>query len=447
MERFPAPELLQGTGSCSGFLKSFPILAELRTFTAHITLNSFIMPGFEFFGPEERKEVNDVLETGILMRYGFDGPRKGIWKAKELETAICETFGCRHAQLVSSGTAALTTAMSALGIGYGDEVILPSFTFVASFEAVLSVGAIPVLVDVDETLTLNPTAVRNAITPKTKCVMPVHMCGSMADMDALLEICREHKLLLLEDACQSIGGTYKGKKLGTIGNAGTFSFDFVKTITCAEGGVVMTNDENIYIKSDGYTDHGHDHKGVDRGADLHPFIGYNFRISELHAAVGLAQIKKLDTFLAIQKKNHETLKNYLSAIPEVSFRKIPDPSGDSRTFLSWFLPTPELMQAVVAELKAQNILAGNFYWYDNNWHYIRRWDHLKNSVTLNALHPELKAAVMHHATKDFVESDAILSRCISTAISLSWTEEQLNAKGEQLAGVIRKVLSKQGVTA
>src|SRR6188508_1711251 len=116
------------------------------------------MPGYEFFGAEERKEVNDVMETGILMRYGFDGPRKGIWKAKELEAAIYETFGSKHAQLVSSGTAALTTAMAALGIGAGDEIIMPSFTFVASFEAVLSVGAIPVLVDIDETLTLNPDA-------------------------------------------------------------------------------------------------------------------------------------------------------------------------------------------------------------------------------------------------------------------------------------------------
>ena len=405
------------------------------------------MPGYETWSDAERKEVNDVLETGILMRYGFDGPRKGIWKAKELEEAICQTFGCKHAQLVSSGTAALTTAMSALGIGYGDEVILPSFTFVASFEAVLSVGAVPVFADVDDCLTLNPDAVRNAITSKTKCVMPVHMCGSMADMDALQSICREHKLLLLEDACQSIGGSYKGKKLGTIGDAGTFSFDFVKTITCAEGGVVMTNREDVYIHSDGYTDHGHDHKGVDRGADLHPFIGYNFRISELHAAVGLAQIKKLDDFLSTQKKNHAALKDMLSTVPEISFRRIPDPAGDSCTFLSWFLPTEEITRAVVAEMKAQNILAGNFYWYDNNWHYIRKWDHLKNSVTLNTLHPELKAAVMHHASKDFSASDAVMGRCVSTAIGLLWTEEQLKTKGEQMVNVIRKVLSQQKTLA
>ncbi|HAO45344.1 MAG TPA: DegT/DnrJ/EryC1/StrS family aminotransferase [Ferruginibacter sp.] len=401
------------------------------------------MPGYELWSDAERKEVNDVLQTGILMRYGFDGPRKGIWKSKELEDAICSSFGCKHAQLVSSGTAALTTAMSALGIGYGDEIILPSFTFVASFEAVISVGAVPVFVDVDDTLTLNPEAVKNAITPKTKCVMPVHMCGSMADMDALQAICKEHNLILLEDACQSIGATYKGKKLGTIGDAGTFSFDFVKTMTCAEGGVVMTNREDVYINSDGYSDHGHDHKGIDRGADLHPFIGYNFRISELHAAVGLAQVKRLNEFLAIQKKNHAALKNILSAVPEISFRRIPDEAGDSCTFLSWFLPTEEITRAVVTEMKAQGILAGNFYWYDNNWHYIRKWDHLKNAVTLNALHPDLKAAVIQHATKDFSASDAVMGRCVSTAIGLLWTDEQLRTKGEQMVNVIKKVLSTQ----
>ncbi|MDN3658212.1 DegT/DnrJ/EryC1/StrS family aminotransferase [Ferruginibacter paludis] len=406
------------------------------------------MPGFEFFGAEERKEVNDVLETGILMRYGFDGARKGIWKSKELEAAVCATFGCNYAQLVSSGTAALTTAMSALGIGYGDEIILPAFTFVASFEAVLSVGAVPVLVDVDDTLTLSPEAVRNAITPKTKCVMPVHMCGSMADMDALAAICKEHNLILLEDACQSIGATYKGKKVGTIGDAGTFSFDFVKTITCGEGGVIMTNREDVYTACDGYSDHGHDHKGgMDRGADLHPFIGYNFRISELHAAVGLAQIKKLDNFLSIQRNNNKILRTILSSIPEVTFRRVPDEAGDSCSFLSWFLPTEAITKAVVAELKAQGILAGNFYWFVNNWHYISKWDHLKNSVTLSHLHPDLKAAVMHHANKDFSASNAVMGRCISTAISLSWTEEQIKTKGEQMKSVISKILEEHQVTA
>ena len=275
--------------------------------------------------------------------------------------------------------------------------------------------------------------------------MPVHMCGSMADLDALQHICKEHHLILLEDACQSIGGTYKGKHLGTIGDAGTFSFDFVKTITCAEGGVVMTNNKDIYIKSDGYTDHGHDHLGADRGADLHPFIGYNFRISELHAAVGLAQIRKLDTFLSIQRKNYAKLKNMLQQIPEVSFRVVPDESGDSCTFLSWFLPTEELMKAFVAEMKAQNILAGNFYWYANNWHYIKQWQHLQQATTLNNLNAEQKAALLKLSAQDFSASDEVMSRCISTAISLLWTEEQIKEKGEKMVNAIKKVLSEASV--
>ena len=404
------------------------------------------MPGFELFGTEERSEVNDVLETGIMMRYGFDGPRKGVWKSKELEAAICSVFDSKYAQLVSSGTAALTTAMAALGIGYGDEIILPAFTFVASFEAVMSVGAIPVFVDVDDTLTMNPEAVRKAITSKTKCVMPVHMCGSMADMDALEAICKEHQLILLEDACQSIGASHRGRKLGTIGDAGTFSFDFVKTITCAEGGAVITNREDIFIKSDGFSDHGHDHKGADRGADLHPFVGYNFRISELHAAVGLAQIQKLDQFLDIQKRNHAALKEILSQVPEISFRRLPDPQGDSCTFISWFLPTEAITRSVIASLKEQGILPGNFYWFDNNWHYIRKWDHLKQGTTLHALSDEHKTAVMYHANKDFSASHVVMGRCISTAIGLLWTEEQLREKGDKMVNTVKQVLAQQSVS-
>jgi 8-amino-3,8-dideoxy-alpha-D-manno-octulosonate transaminase len=399
------------------------------------------MPGYELFGSEERKEINDVMETGILMRYGFEGPRKGIWKAKELESAICSTFGSRYAQLTSSGTTALTTALACLGIGSGDEVIMPCFTFVASFEAVLSVGAVPVLVDVDETLTLKPAAILQAITSRTKCIMPVHMCGAMADLDAIRQICADHGLVLLEDACQSIGAKYKGKYLGTIGDAGTFSFDFVKTITCGEGGAVLTNKEDIHIKTDGYADHGHDHKGIDRGADLHPFLGANFRISELHAAIGLAQIRKLDSFLAIQRKNHGLLKGILSGIPELTFRTILDPEGDSCTFLSWFLPTEDTARAVVSELKQQGILAGNFYWYDNNWHYFRKWDHLREPASLNNLHEAQRKVLQSLTPGSFPASDRILGRCVSTAIGLLWTEEQTREKGEKIAAAVRKALS------
>ncbi|WP_343700547.1 DegT/DnrJ/EryC1/StrS family aminotransferase [Chitinophaga sp.] len=397
------------------------------------------MPGFELFGEEEKKEVNDVLETGIYMRYGFDGPRKGIWKAKELEQALRERFNVQYAQLTSSGTTALTTAMAALGIGAGDEVIMPTFTFVASFEAVLSVGATPVLVDVDDTLTLAPAAVKAAITPCTKAVMPVHMCGSMADMDALEEICREHKLLLLEDACQSTGATHKGRALGSIGDAGTFSFDFVKTITCAEGGAVITNNKDIYTKCDAYSDHGHDHLGgADRGADGHPHLGYNFRISELHAAVGLAQIRKLDKFLAILRNNKQVLKETLAAVPQVTFRRLPDPEGDSATHLSFFLPDEETARKATAAIKAAGLPA--FYWFDNNWHYVRKWQHFKESATLTPFAAQLAKAMEVYKTKTFPASDAVISRCISFPISLVWTEDELRDRASKLATAVKSVL-------
>lgn len=398
------------------------------------------MPGYELFGAEERKEVNDVLETGILMRYGFDAPRKGIWKARELEQEICKYFGTKNAQLVSSGTAALTTALASLGIGFGDEVIIPTFTFVASFEAIVSVGAIPVLVDVDDTLTLNPGAVATAITSKTKAIMPVHMCGSMAQLDELKALCTHHSLFLIEDACQAIGGTYKGQQLGTIGDMGTFSFDFVKIMTCGEGGVVLTNDAQLAEKCDQYSDHGHDHYGKDRGADLHPFLGYNFRISELHAAVGLAQIKKLDSFLTLQKRNHQIIFNCLKNIPGIQFRRIPDEAGDTGSFLSFFLPTAD-QAANVANALAEAGIGGNPYWFDNNWHYIRKWDHLKNAAFLNRIPAEQKEAIMQQANKSFDVSDALMSRCISSAISLAWTEEQAQERGQKMTEIITQFIA------
>ena len=397
------------------------------------------MPGFEFFGEEERKEVNDVLNTGIMMRYGFDGMRQGQWKAKELEKAITETFGVKHAQLTSSGTTALSTAMAVMGVGHGDEVIMPTFTFVASFEAIIAAGAIPVLVDIDDTLCLDPKAVEAAITPKTKMVMPVHMCGSMAQMDQLQAICKKHNLLLLEDACQSIGGSFNGQSLGTIGDGGTFSFDFVKTITCGEGGVFMTNNEEYYVHADHYQDHGHDHIGSDRGAESHPFLGYNYRISELHAAVGLGQIRKLDKILSTQKKHNAIIKAALEKIDGVSFRRIPDPAGDNASFLSFFLPTEDLTRAAHKALIA-NGLGGNFYWFDNNWHYIKKWDHLKNATSLFPLNPALKEALLSTDYSKFTQSDAIMGRTISSLINLNWTKEQAEERADKMAKTIQSVL-------
>ena len=397
------------------------------------------MPGFEIFGDEERKHVNDVLESGIIMRYGFDGMRNNHWKAKEFETEFASKMGSDYCQLVSSGTSALTIALASAGIGAGDEIIMPCFTFVASFESIMALGAIPVLVDIDETLTLDPAAVEAAVTSKTRCVMPVHMCGSMANLDALQSICNKHDLLLLEDACQAIGGTYNGKSLGSIGDLGCFSFDFVKTITCGEGGAVITNNKEYYINSDQYQDHGHDHVGSDRGAETHPVMGYNYRISELHAAVGLGQLSKFDQIIAIQKRNYTIVRNALSTIEGVTFRVVPEGGVENYSFVSFFLPNEELAQKAHKALGEAGVDA-NFYWYTNNWHYINGWEHLRNIKSLGNVTDEVKNQLEKLNDTDFSKSDEIMGRTISSLVKIGWTEDEVKERAEKMKNAIASVL-------
>jgi 8-amino-3,8-dideoxy-alpha-D-manno-octulosonate transaminase len=396
------------------------------------------MPGFELFGDAERKEVQDVLNSGVLMRYGFDGLRQGHWKAKDLETAIEKRFAVQHAQLLSSGTAAVSMALAASGVGAGDEVIMPCFTFVASFEAILMLGATPVVVDIDDTLTLDIEAVESAITPKTKAIMPVHMCGSMANLHALKSICNAHNLLLIEDACQAIGGTYNGQALGTIGDLGCFSFDFVKTVTCGEGGVVITNDPKYAKHLDHFSDHGHDHIGNDRGAENHPFLGYNFRISELNAAVGLAQFRRIDEFLALQKKHYKILRGALEPLDGVTFRSVPEGGEESYAFLNFFLEDLETARAVNQAFKA-NGLDVCFHYYDNNWHYIRKWDHLKMKKSLYPLSPEIQSGLDALKEKNFAKSDHYIGRNLSCLVKLSWSEEEVAQRAKTMANCIQSV--------
>jgi 8-amino-3,8-dideoxy-alpha-D-manno-octulosonate transaminase len=397
------------------------------------------MPGFELFGDKERMEVQNVLDSGVLMRYGFDAMRNGHWKALELEQGLAKRMQTQYAHAVSSGTAALTVALASAGIGAGDEVIMPTFTFVASFESILALGAVPILVDIDDTLTLKPEAVEKAITPKTKVVMPVHMCGSMADLNALKAICEANDLLLLEDACQAIGGTYHGKPLGSIGDLGCFSFDYVKTITCGEGGALITNNKAYYENTHKYSDHGHDHIGNNRGAEEHPFLGYNFRISEMNAAVGVAQLARLDDFLAIQKRNYTLLREALSQIPEVVFRTVPEGGEENYSFLNFFMPSGELAQIAHQELIEAGV-DGCFYWFDNNWHYYRKWEHLTDRKSLGKLPKDVVESLPDYSKADFSESDQWMSRNISCLIKLGWTEEEVEIRAKQMVDAIKAAL-------
>ena len=394
------------------------------------------MPGYEIFDDAEKKEVLDVMETGILMRYGFDAQRKGVNKTVELEKMISGILGVKHTQLTPSGTSAVTTALAVAGIGAGDEVIMPTFTFVASFESILALGAVPILVDIDDTLTLDPVAVERAITPRTKAVMPVHMCGAQAHVEELTEICKRHNLILIEDTCQAMGATYKGKHLGTFGQLGCFSYDFVKVVTMGEGGAVVTDDDQLARKADGYVDHGHDHIGNDRGAETHPFMGVNYRVSELSSAIGLAQMRKLDKIVARQKEIKKYIKDALKeSCPRLKFRRVLDEDGEIASFLSFSFENLAQAEKASEEFKKAG-LGGFFHYYNNNWHYIRRWFHLKERATLYRLPKEVLDNMPDYATVQFPQSDDVISRNISMSINLTWTDEDVKQRTEKMIKAI-----------
>ena len=395
------------------------------------------MPGFELFDETEKQQVAEVMEKGFTFRYNFDGIRNNTWKARELEKMIQDTLNVKHAHLVSSGTAALSTALMAAGIGAGDEVIVPPFTFVASVEAVVLAGAIPVFAEIDETLCLSVEGIEAAITPRTKAVNFVHMCGSGGYMDKVRDLCDKHGLVLLEDACQATGATYQGKALGTWGQVGTFSFDSVKTISCGEGGAVLTNDTQIYDYAHQYSDHGHDHIGSDRGAESHPIMGTNYRISEMNAAVGVAQWKKLDKILTIQRQNKQTLKTALKQYSEVSFRVIPDEANENAGFLSFMLPSEARTREVLAALQAAGIPAV-FYWYGNNWHYFKNWAHIQNMSSPGKLPIELITDRPDYTKVSTPKSDAIMSRTLSMLINLSWTDVDIQKRLDTFSKIFKK---------
>ena len=382
------------------------------------------MPGFEIFGDEERREVQDVLETGVLFRYGFDQARKDHWKAKSFEKLLCDITGAGYSHLCSSGTSALQAALAACGVGMGDEVIVPPFTFVATIEAVMMAGAVPVFADIDETLCLDPSSVLKKLTPRTKAVLVVHMCGAMAEVEALRDLCHEKGLILMEDACQALGGSFHGKSLGTFGRVGCFSFDPVKTVTCGEGGALITDERSIYELADAYADHGHDHVGLDRGAEGHAVMGANYRISELNAAVGLAQLRKLDRILEIQRAHKGEIKAALSSVPNVTFRKVPDEVGDSATFLSFFLPDASQTEKASKDLAAAGV-DGCFYWFGNNWHYIRQWDHIRKLKSAAPLPLSVLNNQPDYEHLNLSQSDEVMGRTISMLIKLTWTSEEI----------------------
>jgi len=386
------------------------------------------MAGAELIGKEEIKEVMDVLETGILMRYGFDKERKGIYKVREFEQAFAKYCGVDYALGVTSGSSALKIALTAMDVGPGDEVLVPAFTFLATYEAVMEVGAIPVMVDIDDTLNLDPLEIEKKKTPYTKAVIPVHMCGSAANIDKIVEIAHKNKMLVLEDNAQGCGASFKGKKLGSFGDMGCFSFDYVKTVTTGEGGMVITNSIDLYHRAEWYHDHGHDHNPkVSRALEGRTILGFNYRMNELQGALGLAQLRKLDYLIGEQKKNKKIIKDVLAQVPGVKFRTLPDPEGDSATFLAFNLPDENQAQ------KFQNVLAAEgvdtVCYKRNLWHYVPNWEHFLARSTANSkkypfTDPTYKGKA-EYLRGNIPQAENILGRTLVMGISVKMSAEKL----------------------
>jgi len=397
------------------------------------------MPGSELFGIEERREIDEVLETGVLFRFNHDVQRKGRWKALDFENEVKKITGAKFAHAVSSGSTAVSCALAAAGIGSGDQVIVPPFTYIASVEAVIFTGGIPIFAEIDETLCLSAEGIRKAITPDTKAVMLVHMCGQMANMDEILEVCKEHNLVLIEDCGQAFSATYKGIQVGLFGKTGCYSFDFFKIATAGEGGVLVTNDESCYKLADSYSDHGHDHitDSRGRGMEQHPVLGFNYRISELHAAVGVAQTRKVPHIREINRKYKKMLIDQLSGIPGLTFTAIPDESGDSATFLNLLLPDTDAAKRTVDTMTKDGI-GGFNYWFTNMYHFINQWQHLKDLKSAAPLPIHHYVIPQDYNTLNLPISQEVVGRLISFGIRCTWTEDEVVA----LAGKIRSAVEK-----
>lgn len=314
-----------------------------------------------FYDDKERAELNEVIETGRPFRWygpGNEPPKKVATFEKEL----ARHMGTRFALAVTSGTAALQTAMAAFGIGPGDEVILPAWTWHSCFNAVVLAGALPIIAEIDDTFNLDPDDIESKITPQTKLIMTVHLQGNPADIGRILAVARKHKIKVMEDCAQSVGASYKGRKLGSLGDLGIYSMQLNKTITAGEGGAVVTSDPHLFERAARFHDlgglrpaHG---ELVGQPTDDW-FIGCNFRMNEFSGGVLLAQLRKLDTIVNSTRANAKRVYDGIRGLPGIRFRKLPDPAGEIGSAVFLGFDTKQKCDRFKALMKAENVPVNN----------------------------------------------------------------------------------------
>jgi 8-amino-3,8-dideoxy-alpha-D-manno-octulosonate transaminase len=359
-------------------------------------------PGAYWYGKEEIDAVMEVIKAGYLFRYGSETDPKFLHKVANLEKEFAKYCGTKYALATSSGTASLVSSIMASGIQPGDEVIAPAYTFVASYSALIFAGAVPVLAEIDDSLTLDPKDIEKRITPKTKAIMPVHMLGNPSKMDEIMAIAKKHKLLVIEDACQAAGASYKGKKIGTIGDIGAFSLNIFKTINTGDGGLVVTNNEDLYTKAFGVHDQGHrpSRLGVEVGA--RSILGLNFRVNELTAAVALAQLAKLDKIVKTLREKKAKLKKLISGAQGFKFRTLNDPNGDCATLCTVIFDTKEEAARISKALGSKTV-------DQSGWHVYANMEHVMN---------HLRKVGQPHTKGSYPKTDDILSRAMNISVGV-----------------------------
>jgi 8-amino-3,8-dideoxy-alpha-D-manno-octulosonate transaminase len=370
------------------------------------------VPGFEVIGAEEQAEINDIFARGgVLFRHGFDALRNDCFKVREFESAFAAYMKVPHALAVTSGTAALRVALAVLDLQPGDEVITQSFTFVATAEAIIEARAVPVCCEVDATLNMDPADLERRITPRTRAVIAVHMLGTPARLREISAICERHKVVLIEDAAWGCGGALDGRALGTWGRMGTFSFDFAKTMTTGEGGMVVFRDKRDYERAAAWHDHGHENNpAVPRWEDTRSGSGFNYRMTELQGAVGLAQLRKLDDVVRRQRNNRDALWRAIADLPGVVARDVPSGSHETADALVFETRSKELARDTRAALVAAG-LSTKILPEAVTWHFAGTWSHMPELV---ATHGELSTAFPATAQR--------LSRCVSLPIMVKMDE-------------------------
>ncbi|UCB45827.1 MAG: DegT/DnrJ/EryC1/StrS family aminotransferase [Spirochaetota bacterium] len=349
---------------------------------AKTTPNIPMFPGGLEIGEEEKREVMEVLDAKWLFRYY--GPKEFPSKVKKLEEAYAEYLGVKHCLAVNSCTSALITGLNAVGIEPGDEVIVSSYTFFASVASVVAAKAVPVIAEVDKSLTMDIEDVEKKITSRTKVILPVHMRGMPVRMDKIMELAKNHDLKVVEDVAQSNGGSYRGKKLGSFGDVGCFSLQFHKVVTSGEGGIISTDNDLLYTRAQAY----HDVAACWRKDRFAPpefegeiFFGVNFRMSELCGAVALAQFGKLDNIVKAMQRNKRLIKEKIKGIRGLDFREVTDEEGDVAVCLIMYLPESAIVEGFTKALNAEGVEAGGIYNKGvPDWHIYAHWKMLMEKL-------------------------------------------------------------------